>query len=91
MALNFRIDARKTKGQGTTFQLKGDFDGSSAYELINILGDNGNQGNRVAINTDGLKQIHDFGVDVFLLKRAQLIDRHADIQVTGRFSHVFGE
>lgn len=91
MARNFRIKSRKTEGPCTALQLAGDFDGSSAYELINMLDDIGRKDSRVAIDTDGLNKIYHFGINVFNLQMAKQIDRRANIQVTGRFSHAFSK
>jgi hypothetical protein len=43
----------------------GDFDGTSACELINVLMKNSNDLRRVFIHTSCLKTIHPFGRDVF--------------------------
>jgi stage II sporulation protein AA (anti-sigma F factor antagonist) len=45
----------------------------------------------VAIDTDGLRTINSFGLDVFLPRVGRLNNSRADIEVTGRFSSVFGD
>ena len=72
-------------------RLFGDFDASSACELINILDDSVKTSSKVAIDTDGLKTINAFGLDVFLHRMFNLNNTWADIQVTGRFSEKFKE
>ena len=66
MAKNFYIAAKKDKNRFLALQLFGDFDASSACELINMLDDRVDRSNKVTINTDGLRTINDFGLSVFL-------------------------
>ena len=72
-------------------QLFGDFDASSACELINVLDKSVKKSSKVAIDTDRLRTINAFGLDVFLPTMSRLNSTRADIQVTGRFSEVFKE
>jgi hypothetical protein len=60
MAVNFRISQLKCKNS-VHLSLNGDFDGSSAHELINTLKSYGSDVDQIFINTDGLKKIHPFG------------------------------
>ena len=64
MAGNFNIDVTKT-GDGVRVKLNGSFDGSSACELVNLL-NNGNlyDTSRILVDTDALKDVHPFGLDV---------------------------
>jgi anti-anti-sigma regulatory factor len=64
MASNFQIYSYKTK-DSLHLKLTGDFDGSSAHELINILNEAGSNFWEIFINTNGLKTIHPFGRSVF--------------------------
>ncbi len=89
MASNFRISSKDINPQCTAFQLIGDFDGSSAWELINALDENARKRKKIAINTDGLRAIHAFGLDIFLTRMAKLKKARMNIQVTGRFREVF--
>ena len=64
MALNFKIICHKNS-ENLHLKLMGDFDGSSAYELINTLKKyNGNAG-KVFVDTCSLLSVHPFGLDVF--------------------------
>jgi hypothetical protein len=45
--------------------LNGDFDGSSAHELINTLIEHGADSWEIFVDTNGLKTIHPFGRTVF--------------------------
>ena len=64
MAENFRIASQELNNQCTALKLFGDFDGSSAWELINTLDQNTRETSTIAINTDGLRAIYPFGLDV---------------------------
>jgi hypothetical protein len=64
VATNFKIVSHKNKG---TLQLRltGDFDGSSACELINALEAFTDVGGKIVVDTCGLLSIHPFGKGVF--------------------------
>jgi hypothetical protein len=64
MALNFQIFFFKSKGS-LFVKLDGDFDGSSAHELLNALKEYGSSFYHIHIDTDCLKTIYPFGRDVF--------------------------
>jgi anti-anti-sigma regulatory factor len=89
MAKNFRVYAKEDSNQSLAVQLFGFFDASSACELINLLDKNVKLSDKVAIDTDGLKTINAFGLDVFLPQMSRLNNTWADIEVTGRFSGIF--
>lgn len=89
MGSNFRIASKDINHHRKALQLYGDFDGSSAWELINALEENTENDKKIAINTDGLRAIHAFGLDVFRPKMSKLKRTQANIQITGRFSEVF--
>ncbi len=89
MAENFRIASKELNHQYTALKLFGDFDGSSAWELINALDENTREAGQIAINTDGLRDIRACGLDVFLPILSKLKKTRANIQVTGRFREYF--
>ena len=64
MASNFQIFSFKTN-DSLHLKLAGDFDGSSAHELINTLTTHGAGSWDIFIDTNNLKTIHPFGRDVF--------------------------
>ena len=64
MASNFQIYSFKTR-DSLHLKLAGDFDGSSAYELINTLTEHGKGFYEIFIDINDLKSIHPFGRDVF--------------------------
>ncbi len=64
MAANFEISVDK-KSEGFGLKLVGDFDATSAYELIYAIKKLPEDVVRISIHTDGLKSISPFGLDVF--------------------------
>ena len=60
MAMNFKIFHLK-RSHSVHLNLDGDFDGTSAHELINALKSCGPDVHQVFINTNGLKSVHPFG------------------------------
>jgi hypothetical protein len=64
MASNFRISAHR-KNNRLDLRLVGDFDGTSACELLNFLEEHCESPVRVCLQTQGLKEIYPFGVDTF--------------------------
>ena len=63
MANNFHMVTLKTT-ESLHIKLTGDFDGSSASELINTLAENQNSCYQIFINTSDLSKIHPFGQEV---------------------------
>jgi hypothetical protein len=64
MASNFKIYCHQNRGN-LHLKLMGDFDGSSAYELINILKKYRGMVGRIFIHTCFLSSVCSFGLDVF--------------------------
>jgi hypothetical protein len=71
MAHNFKILRHRTD-ENLYLELGGDFDGNSAFELLDVLKENSNNIARVSINTDNLKKIHPFGIQVFHLNFSKI-------------------
>jgi anti-anti-sigma regulatory factor len=88
MATNFRITAHRNGG---TLHLKlvGDFDGTSAHELLNTLKKTGDHTSRVFIDTDGLRNIYPFGLNVFHTNLNVLKGRSLDLVFTGEHAPQF--
>jgi len=85
MANNFRI-AMHRNGCNLQLNLVGDFDGSSAFELYNVLKENIDNTKRVFINIEHLKKIYPFGLRVFNRKFLKLRDQRARIDFIGENS-----
>ena len=64
MASNFHIFRNRTKDT-LYLKLEGDFDGSSALELINTIEEHGVDFRQILIDTNDLKTIYPFGRNVF--------------------------
>ncbi len=91
MAKNFRVCTKAHSNQSLSLQLFGDFDGSSACELINVLDESVKKTSKVAIDTDGLRTIDAFGLNVFIPRMSWLNNTQADIEATGRLRGGFQE
>jgi hypothetical protein len=87
MANNFKIQPHRDKDD-LHLQLKGDFDGTSALELINILKDAVYPG-KILIHTDGLKKIYPFGWEVFESNLFRLNGNICKLIFTGKNKHHF--
>ena len=88
MANNFKLQSNKMKDR-IRVQLYGDFDGSSACELINILKNFRNISDPIFIDTNNLDTIHPFGMDVFKNSLSALKINMNNITVTGKHRFSF--
>ena len=86
MASNFQIYTLKTKNS-LHLKLAGDFDGSSAHELINLLKEYGNDFYEIFIDTNDLKTIHPFGKDVFQKKLSSTNKQFKNLIFIGKNGH----
>ena len=64
MASNFRIFSHRNS-DNLHLKLMGDFDGSSAHQLINMLKEQNGNVNNIFIHTCNLSSMDPFGVEVF--------------------------
>jgi len=64
MVSNFRIFCHQNS-DNLHLKLMGEFDGSSAYELIDTLKKYSGFARKVFIHTCSLSSVHSFGMDVF--------------------------
>ena len=64
MAANFKLFMHATR-DSLHLKICGDFDGNSAYELINAIKENAAKSYQIFIDTDDLTNIYPFGRDVF--------------------------
>ena len=86
MASNFQIFSYKTK-DSLHLKLSGDFDGSSAHELINKLLEHGADYYQIFIDTNDLKTIHSFGRAVFQKNLAILNKKLNNLIFIGENGH----
>lgn len=82
MASNFKISVHRNS-DSLDLKLIGDFDGTSACELLNALKDSCHGVTRVFVNTSGLKDIYPFGQDTFQNSLYLLKDRPIRLAFTG--------
>lgn len=76
MAQNFSITIIET-GKNINLKLTGDFDGSSALELIYVMNNCLTTHDKIFINTDYLILIEPFGVNVFRYNLG-LLSKHSE-------------
>ena len=69
--------------------MRGDFDATSALELINALENQNKDYFTVFINTNDLNQIHTFGLDVFQRKLYTRFKNNRNLIFIGRHKHRF--
>ena len=82
MAQNFKISTHRTL-DNLYIRLMGDFDGSSAWELINAIRENLNSFKFIQIDTSKLKKVYPFGREVFKSSLLIVKDRRIRIQFSG--------
>lgn len=83
MAVNFRITVHQNS-DNLHLRLDGDFDGSSAYLLLNTIEKRCRMASRAFIHTNGLRHIDAFGSSVFRSHLAELKPcKHMLLQFTG--------
>ena len=82
MANNFRIRTHRSV-DNLIIYLRGDFDGSSAFELFNTLKANLNSDKCMLIDTHKLKAIYPFGREVFFHNLQKIKDRRIRIRFVG--------
>ncbi|NVM20803.1 MAG: hypothetical protein HWN68_03365 [Desulfobacterales bacterium] len=82
MAANFRILVHRNS-DNLHLKLMGDFDGTSAFELINVLRNNCVATRKVFVHTSCLKNIYPFGRETFHNHLCRLKNRCIHLIFTG--------
>ena len=82
MASNFEIAVVRNSNV-SVLKLEGDFDATSAYELIYAIKKLPEEATRIVIQTSGLKNVYPFGVEVFERFMRSLNGHSARIAFTG--------
>ena len=85
MASNFQISTHE-KRDSLHLKLYGDFDGSSAYELLNAL-EHCNRFHQIFIDTNELQTIHPFGKDVFQKNIGPIEKKFGNLIFIGELKH----
>ena len=83
MANNFKFLSNSVR-EIIRLKLYGDFDGSSACELINFLKNYRSGSTQISIDTNGLNTLHPFGMDVFRRNLSTLDIKKNNIAITGK-------
>jgi anti-anti-sigma regulatory factor len=89
MAGNFNISVTKT-GNQVCLKLAGDFDGSSACELVNML-NGGELSNppKILVDTDSLKNVYPFGLNILHSRLHKVKSGKVSLIFTGKMSGRF--
>ena len=82
MALNFKMNIHRTIDK-LYIRLMGDFDGSSAWELINAISENLNNSKFIQIDTGKLKKVYPFGWEVFYYNFLKIKNQQIRIRFVG--------
>jgi hypothetical protein len=85
MASNFKIYCHQNS-ENLHLRLTGDFDGSSAYELINTLMKYHGNARRIFIHTCALSSVHPFGLNVFQ-KHCSIKKLSRNLTFTGEYGN----
>ena len=85
MASTFRILSHETRNS-LHLKLTGDFDGSSAHELINTLIERGTGFYQIFIDTNDIKTIHPFGRNVFQKKLGSFNKQFGNLIFIGKMN-----
>ena len=83
MATNFRIAAHRNS-KNLHWKLRGDFDGTSAFELLEAIRSHSHHSSKIFINTDGLKAVEPFGLGVFHSRFDLLKGQNIELVFTGK-------
>ncbi len=82
MAHNFKISIHR-KVDNLTIRLMGDFDGTSAFELLNALRENLNNSKFILVDTNNLKEVYPFGREVFYYNFLRIKNQRSRIRFVG--------
>lgn len=88
MANNFNVDVIHNDQIRLHVRIRGDFDGDSAYQLLNIIKES-NGIRKITVDTDGLNDIHSFGSDLFLSYMKPLQNQGIDFVFLGKAKSIF--
>jgi hypothetical protein len=88
MASNFHMFSFKTK-DSLHLKLEGDFDGNSAYELLETLKKYDSGSYQIFIEPNDLKTIYPFGKEVFQKKLGAFKQQLSNLVFIGENGHKF--
>ena len=82
MAQNFKISIHRTI-ENLYIYLMGDFDGNSAFELLNALMENSDGAKCILIDTKNLKEVYPFGREVFYYNFLKIKNQRIRVRFVG--------
>ena len=85
MAKNRKIFVHRNS-ENIHMKLSGDFDGSLASELLNLLKENCNAASRIFIHTGCLRTVHSFGQAVFHKNLNFINNESTSLLFTGKYA-----
>ena len=88
MASNFKLISYQ-KSDRLHLKLRGEFDGSSALELIHALSENRADLHRILVDTNDLTIIHSFGKEVFQKNISIRQKLYTGLNFAGKYKHHF--
>ena len=88
MASNFQL-FQSSNNDSIHIYMRGDFDATSAHELINALKKQNRDCYTVFIDTNDLNRIYTFGIDVFQKKMITRIINSRSLVFIGKHKHKF--
>lgn len=89
MANNFRTRIDNKARNKVSISLFGDFDGTSACQLADVMKEKIESATQIDIHTDGLKHIDNFGLNVFNARVRKFHNQLINIEFTGRHKKNF--
>ena len=88
MASNFKLFLHET-GDSIHVKMFGDFDGSSAHELLQAIQNSASRSFQIFIDTENLNNIYAFGKDVFQNNLRIVNKQSNNLIFIGRNKHYF--
>ena len=88
MAANFHLFHIQNR-DNLHLHMHGDFDGTSAFELINLLKEQNKDYFAVFIDTNGINQLHTFGLDVFQKNLNRSVKKNRNLVFIGKYKNRF--
>jgi hypothetical protein len=85
MARNRKIFVHRNS-ENIHMKLSGDFDGSLAFELLNVLKENCNAASKIFIHTNCLGAVHSFGQAVFHKNLNFINNESTSLLFTGKYA-----
>ncbi len=86
MAVNFKMSTTRKDNKRMIIRMSGDFDGTSAWELVHKLQEEAGNFDVVELDTRGIKNLVPFGRQTFLVQAAPLKKMKKTLLVSGPYA-----